>query len=76
MDYRCDGIASEDLTNLSVCVRKGVDIIPVKCKADLNGNLVLVDNIKHWNSNDRVFKIPKGEYVRYINITLLPKYYF
>jgi hypothetical protein len=73
MNYK-SGVAGENLPNYSVCVRDGNIILPIKYKTDLNGNLVLVDNIIPYTcKDDEEYIIPKGTEIRYVDIAIVPK---
>jgi hypothetical protein len=72
MNYK-SGIASENIANYSVCIRDGMNITPLKHKNDLNGNLVLVNNIIPYTCKEENYIIPKGSEVRYIDIAIVLK---
>jgi len=75
MNYK-SGVAAENIANFSVCVRDGMNIIPLKNKNDLNGNLVLVNNIIPYTCKNEIYIIPKGTEVRYLDIAIVPKINF
>ena len=73
MNYKNDCIAAENIPNLSLCCRVEGAILPITDKVDLNGNLVLVNNITPFNETSCKYIITAGSCVRYVDIVILPK---
>ncbi len=64
--------AGEELTNNTICAVVLDTIRPMQYRGDINGKLVFVDQVPKLDQDDN-FKIKKGELVRCVEVTVVPK---
>ncbi len=71
-----NGTAKENLQNYSVCVKENDGIRRIHHKNDLQDNLVLVNNIAPYSVGADLYVIKEGDYIRYVDVTVVPKMIF
>jgi|BioPla2DNA2_1021312.scaffolds.fasta_scaffold107019_1 hypothetical protein len=66
-------LAKEKLFNNTICIRKDNFIRNMGEHSDVNGNTVFVSNILPYNMNPEDYVINKGDLVRYMPVSIVPK---
>lgn len=64
--------AGEEITNNTICVVIMDTIRTMQYRGDINGKLVFVDQVPKFDQDEN-FKIKKGELIRCVELTVVPK---